>query len=555
VVLDYKDVRFSFAHRRARRRRRLFRLGTLLLVILGGAALYLRHLDSTRLDDAVESLTQGNRGEAERLLAAARLWPLHRSTKTELQALLDLDAGRLKAARDKFNQLDGSGLGALPRATLLRWLEDRARYRELLFYCDFLLPDGDDETRLAAALAQTALYRPNESEALLDRLSPGFLREQAKTVQLLRQFNRKLRHGRFAFIFDRQGAPLAEYDVSQRASRSLVPGIDFSAFDAPMADGVRLFTLSLDGHVQRLLEPLFRSNSGTFALIDLEDNGIMAAYSRSREGGVNNAVFTQEFEPGSIIKTATLLAYLRQAPSPIFPFHCGGSMTAAGRSFYDLIPHQTLENCEQAMAVSCNLVFARMGLLAGYDRLAETLHMFGFGAAPWRDQFLEFRLGHFRRPENDYQLCHLSVGLNEITITTLQAAMMAALIARDGETSTPYLIGSEKNVLSLGCFTHPTARQQLLHDDLAFLQLKKAMLAVVESESGTAHRARLDFVQTAVKTGTAGTTTSGLDAVLIGFFPYNRPRYAFAFRLEGSGRAEINGAIFLRDFLTRFLQP
>jgi cell division protein FtsI/penicillin-binding protein 2 len=56
----------------------------------------------------------------------------------------------------------------------------------------------------------------------------------------------------------------------------------------------------------------------------------------------------------------------------------------------------------------------------------------------------------------------------------------------------------------------------------------------------------------ALKTGTAGNKKLGLDAILTGFFPADKPEYAFAFRLERAGKAEWRGALFLKDFLTAF---
>ena len=75
------------------------------------------------------------------------------------------------------------------------------------------------------------------------------------------------------------------------------------------------------------------------------------------------------------------------------------------------------------------------------------------------------------------------------------------------------------------------------------------MAAVVEDEKGTGRRARSQTVRLAIKTGTAGSPASGLDAIIIGFFPFEKPRYAFAFRLEGAGRADVNGAFFLQGLL------
>ena len=58
----------------------------------------------------------------------------------------------------------------------------------------------------------------------------------------------------------------------------------------------------------------------------------------------------------------------------------------------------------------------------------------------------------------------------------------------------------------------------------------------------------------AVKTGSSTDGRGGFDALVIGFFPAEKPRYAFAFRLEGAGRAELNGMLFLRD-LVAILPP
>ena len=80
------------------------------------------------------------------------------------------------------------------------------------------------------------------------------------------------------------------------------------------------------------------------------------------------------------------------------------------------------------------------------------------------------------------------------------------------------------------------------------------MIEVVENENGTARRARMEAVRIAAKTGTAGSSQNGLDAIVIGFFPVEKPDYAFALRLEGGGKAEFNGAYVLRDFL-KLLYP
>ncbi len=79
-----------------------------------------------------------------------------------------------------------------------------------------------------------------------------------KALELLSRFNRSLRAGRVDYVFDRNDVPLAYYDLKRRASRALVPGIDFSAFEAQFKKGARRFRLTLDSGLQRKIDRLFQ---------------------------------------------------------------------------------------------------------------------------------------------------------------------------------------------------------------------------------------------------------------------------------------------------------
>lgn len=75
------------------------------------------------------------------------------------------------------------------------------------------------------------------------------------------------------------------------------------------------------------------------------------------------------------------------------------------------------------------------------------------------------------------------------------------------------------------------------------------MVDVVENRHGTGWHSRLQSLKAAIKTGTAGDKKSGLNAIIIGFFPAEKPEFAFAFILEGAGTAMFKGANFLKNFL------
>ena len=111
---------------------------------------------------------------------------------------------------------------------------------------------------------------------------------------------------------------------------------------------------------------------------------------------------------------------------------------------------------------------------------------------------------------------------------------------------------NKKNLFNLGFYNHDPQLVEIIKENTIFFKIKNAMMHVVEGRGGTGRRSRVEFVKVALKTGTAGDKKLGLDAVLTGFFPADKPQYAFAFRLERGGRAELKGARLLKDFLIAF---
>ena len=67
---------------------------------------------------------------------------------------------------------------------------------------------------------------------------------------------------------------------------------------------------------------------------------------------------------------------------------------------------------------------------------------------------------------------------------------------------------------------------------------------------GTGRRAAVPGLQFAMKTGTAGEREPGLNSVIFGFAPLDEPEVAFGFVAEHAGKAELEGARIVRDFLS-----
>lgn len=556
MVLDYKDVSFSFNNRKARRRRQKLRLALLLFFILAVFLGY-RYLQARLAVDEIQELLLADRlPEAENRLRAAVSPLFLRGNIRELRALCELFKDRLDEAGMQLKKLQlAETPTSLRSGQFLKYFFDRGEYAQLKIYTDYLLPRGDDEARWFYALGQAASLNRVEAEKALAGLSPAFKKANGKALEVLGDFDRSLRLGRVDYIFDKNDRPLGYFDLQRRATRSLLPGLDLGAFDAQFKKGVRTFRLTVDAALQKKVNILFRNYFGTLVLLDLPENSIAVAYSKPRSLAAANAALVEQFEPGSIIKIVSLLAYLRQSDSGLFPLVCPGRITIGGKVFSDRIEHGQVSDFAQALAMSCNVSFARMAMRVGSASLTDLLQRFGFNGPPFMDEFIQFPTGSFdRKISDDSQLTKLAVGLEGIRMTTVHAAVLAAIFSQSGQLFPPYLIDDAKNILGLGFYSHSARPVRVLADDLNFMRVKKAMVDVVENESGTGYRARSEAVGLAIKTGTTGNSRQGLDTVIIGFFPAEQPRYAFAFRLQGAGLAEFNGALFLRDLVNSLYQ-
>lgn len=563
MVMDYKGVSFSFSDIRKSKRIKRIRLvalgiaGVLLVVLL------LNILDNGKVRKGQELLLGDKQEEARTYIQGLLPSLFHGSTKKELLALWHLKIGEYQEAQKIFLALGSTDTG-LDAEKFLNDFADHANYRQLQIYTDFLLLRKRATTMNSLlffkALYSSALFQYQQSEAIIAQMPEELKKAQEKAIDLIHRVNQQVQSGKLYYIFDMNDKPLAYYDLARQNTVSLTPGMNFAAFTPFIRNGVRFFGLTLDVEVQRKLQTLFRGLYGSFLMFNVADSSIVAAYSQPLQPPANatdNTVFTHYFEPGSIIKPLTLLTYLNtgdeKKKTGIFPLACTGNWQIGNKLFSDWTVHQTVHNADEAMAVSCNIAFAHMGVQLGDETLCAMLERFYFNSAPLKDQFLEFKTGKTGDTITDeYQLANMAVGLNHVTITTFHAALIFNIIADNGSVYEPYLLQNKKNLLNIGYYNHGPRLLAILNDNSAFLKVKNALVFVVESADGTGRRAKVDGLMMAVKTGTAGNKQLGLDAILTGFFPAEKPKYAFAFQLERAGKAELKGALFLKDFLNAF---
>jgi len=269
-----------------------------------------------------------------------------------------------------------------------------------------------------------------------------------------------------------------------------------------------------------------------------------AAWQRLRDNPdsplVNRAI-SETYPPGSTFKVITTAAALAAGSTP------DTQLTAASR-----IPlpdsTATLENyggstcgngptatLREAFARSCNTAFVQLGINTGADKLRATARSFGLDEppAPIPLQVANSTIGPI---EDGAALGMSSIGQKDVAVTPLQNAMVAATIANDGVTMTPYLVDALKGPdLSNIATTAPQELRRAVSPQVA-ATLTDLM---VGAEQVTQQKGAIAGVQIASKTGTAEHGTDPRNtpphAWYIAFAPAQAPKVAVAVLVENGG--------------------
>ncbi|GAA2368517.1 peptidoglycan D,D-transpeptidase FtsI family protein [Dactylosporangium salmoneum] len=202
---------------------------------------------------------------------------------------------------------------------------------------------------------------------------------------------------------------------------------------------------------------------------------------------------------------------------------------------------------KQALTVSCNTVFARMGVeRVGADKLKSMAQAFGFEQEPRlvEDQDRNYcgivasHTGSMTSSDGRVDppaVAQSSIGQREVKMSPLQGAMIAATVANDGKQMRPYVVDRLQNSdLSIADHTEPKTLRTPITADVAH-ELQDMMFSVVSADDGTGKSARISGLQVGGKTGTA---QDGEDAEDHGWF--------IGFALK-DGKPIISVAVFLQN--------
>jgi len=273
-----------------------------------------------------------------------------------------------------------------------------------------------------------------------------------------------------------------------------------------------------------------------------------------------NRVISGLYTPGSIVKPFLAFAALEEKiispdkeiistgkieiPNPYDPNHPS--------VFKDWKAHGAV-NMKKAIAVSSDVYFYEIGggfgnqKGLGIERIKKYLEIFGFskktgfdvtkegtGVIPdplWKEKNFN---GEIWRLGDTY---NTAIGQYGMQITPIQAVVATAILANGGKMVTPSILFTATSTVVAGKKIEGNADN--------FQVAREGMrMSVLE---GTASGLNIGMTEIAGKTGTAelGSRKQFVNSWVIGFFPYENPKYAFTVVMEKGPVTNLIGATYV----------
>ncbi|RMH73245.1 MAG: penicillin-binding protein 2 [Gemmatimonadetes bacterium] len=257
------------------------------------------------------------------------------------------------------------------------------------------------------------------------------------------------------------------------------------------------------------------------------------------------------YPPGSTFKVVTAAAgleYGKISETTKMPRSCVGGFSY-GRGYFGCWKKEGhgRMNVHEAIMQSCDVFFYQLGLQLGVETLCHFAKQCGLGRKTGIDLPQE-RAGLIPSPEwydraygeqgwTEGVIISVAIGQGEVLASPLQMANLTAGIANDGIYYTPHLL---KRVSSLPDTSKPlpmpTIQTHRLPYSASTLRIiQNAMRDVVNSDRGTARRARIKGIEVCGKTGTSQNPHGEDHAWFIAYAPYENPEIALAIVVENGG--------------------
>ena len=330
-------------------------------------------------------------------------------------------------------------------------------------------------------------------------------------------------------------------------------GIDEST---PAVDGSSV-TLTIDQDLQYVTEQKLAkacadgaTSRGSAVVLDVRTGEVRAMAScpgfdpreasRTDPALLGNPTVQSVYEPGSVMKAATMAAALEEGvATPEKVLTVDGHIQAGDRTVYDAHDHEPIKwTVTGILAKSSNVGTIMLAREVGDATLERYMRAFGIGSRTGVELPAESP-GIFQPSEewDPGRAANVPIGQG-VSVTTLQMASVYQAIANDGVRVEPRVVVSltapDGTVTEAPDGESTRVISEDTAEDLAY------MLEAVVGPEGTAPLAAIEGFRVAGKTGTAqranpetgGYAGGGYVTTFAGFAPADDPRYVVAVDLE-----------------------
>lgn len=358
--------------------------------------------------------------------------------------------------------------------------------------------------------------------------------------------------------------------------------------------------VSVSRDLQEFCYKRLEENTGSIVVLDVNNgeifsmvskpsfnsNDFIKAMSKEKWKNISNNEFNPMFNraslgtypPGSIFKLIVSIAALNDKNfNPNKKYFCNG-----GFKFGNQIFHCWKEeghgfiDCEEAISMSCDCYFYDLSLNLGIEKISEVAKLFGLGEKYLDDIFpastgiVPNKIWKKKKFESDWTKSDTivaSIGQGFALATPLQLAVMTARIATNGRIIKPTIV---KDDLAYKKF----AKISSIEDSI-YPYIKKGMFNTVNDLRGTAYHSRVsknDYYM-AGKTATSQVRRITMiereegikknedlprdmrdHALFVGYFPYNKPKFAFSIVVEHGGSGSKAAAPIAKDICKELLK-
>lgn len=349
-------------------------------------------------------------------------------------------------------------------------------------------------------------------------------------------------------------------------------------------------TLTIDTRLQKFAQDTFGEHSGAAVVLDVHSGEILAFVSvpsfdpnlftrgishkdwnallHNERHPLTNKIISGQYSPGSTFKIVVALAALEAGIiNQNTSYSCSGAMALGNHIFHCWRRWgHGKQNLVDALKNSCDIYFYEIALQLGIEKIAEMSRKLGMGAPTGITLDNEYsglipdqawKIAKYGEKWQQGESVIAGIGQGYVLATPLQLAVMVSRVVNGGFAVSPTF--TKLNLKEKGKIKKlPISRKNIEI-------VKQGMFAVVNSENGTANKAKFDIrgIKMGGKTGTTQVRRISMEerqtgvlkdedlpwrlrnhALFIGYAPHDKPRYAVAVVVEhGSSGSSVAAPI------------